>query len=387
MIKKKIIFLIPTLSSGGGERVVSQLSLNLPDSIERMIVLFKNQISYPYKGRTVFLNIPLSNPLFFKIYYFFVALLRFRKIVKSEKPDYVISFGSPANIINIFSGAKSILRADTFFSSSPRRIYKVLVKLFFNRAFKIICVSKVNAQDLIDNFKIKEEKVKVIYNPLDVNEIKNLSIEPIESEYQGVFKGSVIINAGRLTNEKNHKQLIRAFKGVKDEVSDARLVILGSGKLEAELKKMAIDLGVEKDVYFLGWQNNPFKFFAESKAFVLPSLREGLSCTTLEAMACGLPIISVDCKSGPREIIAPRTAIDKVTKGIERGDYGILTPPFDNEKYEAEKSLTKSEEILKQAIVKVLTDRKLAQFLSQKSLERAMDFDVKKIIKEWKFLE
>ena len=378
--QKKVIFFLPTLSIGGGERVVSDLSLNFPDSIETVIVLLKNKVSYPHKGRIISLDIPISNPLFLRIYYFFVCLFRFRKIIKKEKPDYVISFGPPLNIVNLFSNKKNILRVDNVMSSSNKGlIYKTLIRLFYNKAPKIICVSQVSAEDLINNFGIKKEKITVIYNPLNVKEIQSLISEPLKSEYEEIFKKPAIITVGRLTKQKNQKSIIKAFRGVKNKIKEAQLIILGSGELEPELKLLAKDLKMEESIHFLGWQKNPFKFLARAKAFVLSSLWEGLPCVVLEAMACSLPIISVDCKSGPREIIAPNGKSDLQAKDIEYSDYGILIPPF-NEK-------SKSEEILTEAIVKILIDKNFSVSLGAKSLQRAKDFDVGKIIKEWGFLE
>ena len=79
-MNKKVIFLIPTLSMGGGERVVSDLSLGLPDSIEKIIVLFKNEVFYPYKGKMISLDMSLSNGFLFKIYYFLKGFFLFKKI-------------------------------------------------------------------------------------------------------------------------------------------------------------------------------------------------------------------------------------------------------------------------------------------------------------------
>lgn len=382
-MNKKVIFLIPTLSMGGGERVVSELSLSLPDPIERIIVLFKNEVFYPYKGKLIPLNISLSNNPFFRIYYLFVAVLRFRKIIKAENPDYIISFGVPANIINILSSKKTILRIDTFLSYLPGNIYKFLIKIFYNKSSKIICVSKASAKDLIDNFRIKEEKVKVIYNPLDIKKIQNLALEPLEPEYEKIFDKPVMISIGRLTKGKNHSRLIRTFKEVKNIVKEAQLVILGTGELESDLRKNIKDFGLENDIHLLGRQRNPFKFLAKSKAFVLFSSQEGLPYVILEAMACGLPIISTDCKAGPREILAPETDINKETKDIEYAEFGILIPAFDNKN---SVFLTKSEESLKRAMTEILTNKNLADNLAKKSLQRAEDFDIKKIINEWSFL-
>lgn len=384
---KKVIFFLPILTMGGGERVASELSLNLPDSIERVIVLFKKLISYPYKGRLICLNVPISNPFFMRIYYFFIAFSRFKKIVNKEKPDYVISFGTPANIINILSNKKTIIRVDNFLSSSSNIIYKVLVKLFFNRASQIVCVSRASAEDLVKNFGIKENKIRVIYNPLNLEKIQELSAEPLESKYQEIFGKPVVINMGRMSKQKSQWYLIRAFREVKNIIKEAQLVILGDGELQPELKKMVKDLGIENDVHFLGWQTNPFKFLARSKVFVLSSLWEGLPYVVLEAMACGLPIVSADCKSGPREILAPETGINQEAKDAEYAEYGILTPAFDGRKYGIGVPLTKSEIILGHTIVELLTNKKMADDLVNKSRKRSEDFDIKNIVEEWDFLD
>ena len=386
MVKKKIIFLIPTLSQGGGERVVSELSLNLPDSIERIIVLFDKQISYPYKGKLICLNIPISNILPIRILYFFIALFRFKKIIKRERPDYTISFIRPANIINILSSRKAVIRVDSFLSSTSGLIYKIFAKLFYNKASKIVCISKASAKDLVDNFRVEKKKIKTIYNPLNIKMVQNLALEPLESEYKKIFTKPVIISIGRLTKEKNHLCLIKIFARVREVVNEAQLVILGTGELESKLKGVIEDLGLENNAHLLGWQNNPFKFLAKSRVFVLASLREGLPYGILEAMACGLPIISTDCKSGPREILAPDTDVTKEAKDIEYAAYGILTPPFNGRKYKENGFLEGTGEILKKAMVKVLVDKELANNLAKKSRQRIEDFDIKNIIKEWEFL-
>lgn len=375
----KVFFLIPTLSIGGGERVVSEMSLNLPESIERKIVLFKKEVSYPYRGEVISLNIPLplKNPLL-KIYYYFLGLLRFRKIIKAEKPNYVISFGHPSNIINILSGARAIVRVEGFLSEScydlGGRIYKFFVKRFFNKAYIVVDVSGASAKDLIENFGVKPDKIRVIYNPLNIKEIEKLAKEPLEPKYQKIFENPVIINIGRLTFQKNHRGLINAFLKLKEKVKDVKLVILGQGELGGELKELSKRLGLDKDIYFMEWQKNPFKYLAKSKVFVLSSYWEGLPYVLLEAMACGLPVVSYDCKSGPREILAPNTSFSFQTKDIEYSQFGVLVRQGDKEK-------------LAEAIVGMLSDKKLRDELRKKSLKRALEFDTNKIIKQWEFLE
>ncbi|MEK7540628.1 MAG: glycosyltransferase [Patescibacteria group bacterium] len=377
---KKIIFLIPTLSMGGGERVVSELSLNLPSSIERIIVLFKNDIFYPYKGKLISLGMSFSNNFPLKIHYFLKGFFLFKKIVEEENPDYIITFGFPADLMGLLSSSsKTLIGAHSLWSKSHGGfIEKILIKLFFNKSKKIICVSKTVAEDLISNFGIKKEKIKIIFNPINVEKIKKSSILPIEPKYQKIFNNPVIITMGRLSGEKNHSSLIKAFKEIKNKVKTAKLIILGTGDNKEPLEQLIKELDLGDSVYLLGRQDNPFKFLAKAKVFVLSSLREGLPCSILEAMACGLPIISTDCKSGPREILAPGTDIKYQIKDIEYAEFGILTP-ID--------SLTNSKKELAGAVIKVLTDKKLSDNLIEKSKQRAEDFNIKNIIKEWQFLE
>lgn len=358
--------------------MVSELSLNLPDYIETTIVLFKNKVSYPYKGKLLCLDIPISNSFFLKIYYFFIAWLRFKKIVRKENPNHVISFGVPADLISIFTNKHALLRVDSLMSISYSLVYRILIRLFFNKADKIVCVSRVAAKDLADNFGVKKDKIRVIYNPLNVKEIERLVSQSLEPEYEGIFGNPVIITAGRLTRQKNQQFLIRAFEEAKKTIKEARLVILGEGELGPELRQLAKDLDLENSIHFLGWQENPFKFLSKSKVFILSSIWEGLPYAVLEAMACGLPIISADCQSGPREILAPGSNMNWQAEDIEQADYGILTPPPCGK--------SNSERKLSEAIVKLLSDEQLLSNLSQKSKQRAGDFDIKQIIKQWDFL-
>lgn len=372
---------------GGGERVVSEMSLNLPDSVERIIVLFKNEVFYPYKGKLISLDLPLSNGFILKIYYFFKGIHRLKKIVRKENPDYVIAFGFSADLMGIFASKNTLVCAHSLWSKvHGGMIEKNLIKMFFNKSKKFICVSETVAEDLIKKFRIKEEKIKVIPNPIDVEKIKKLAILPIAPDYQEIFKNPVIINMGRLSEDKNHYSLIRAFKEVKDKIKTVKLVILGDGEKRIFLEKLTKELGLEDSVYFLGRQDNPFKFLAKAKAFVSSSQREGLPCSILEAMACGLPIISADCKSGPREILAPETGIKRQAEDIEYAEFGILTPIFDKKTYKPTDPLAKSEKKLAEAMIKVLTDEKLSDILVGKSKQRAMDYDIEKTIKKWDFL-
>lgn len=391
MPNKKIFFFLPTLRDGGGERVVSELTRAFSDGIECTIVLFEDRIEYPYKGNIISLGVPLAGNYFYRLYAFFIRLARFKKIIKAQKPDHVISLGDSPNIINTLSHKNSIVRVDMFLSKEYHGffgvLFKILIKFCFNRSPKIITVSRASAYDLIHNFDVKQEKITNIYNPIDLENIQQLSKETLEPQYQEIFKNPVIINAGRQTYQKGQWHLIRAFSEAKKEIKDLKLVILGTGELEPYFKKLICDYHLEHDVFLLGWQKNPFKFINKSALFVSSSLWDGLPMVLIESMASGVPVIATDARSGAREILAPDTDFNLEARAIEYAKCGVLTPVCDGNFYKAQDLPTKEENILGEAMVKVLGDKVLREALIKASKERAQYFDIKNIIKEWDFLK
>ncbi len=391
IVGKKIFFLLPNFYQAGGHRVVSELSFNFPEDLQQTLVLFENKVSFPFKGNLISLGVPLSKKLLRRFYSFFMRLFRFKKIVSKEKPDWVVSFGDSANIINILANKNSIVRVDMFFSKAYKGflgfLFKIIIKTFFNKSSKIITVSKASACDLVDNFGVKKEKISTIYNPIDIEKIQTLSKENLEPQYQVIFKNPTLISVGRLTKQKGQWHLIRVFSAVKKEIKNLKLVILGTGELESYLRELIDDYNLHEDVFLLGWQKNPFKFINKSALFVSSSLWEGLPMVFIEAMACGVPVICSDARSGAREILAPDTDFNFETNKIEYAKYGVLAPVCDSNFYKAGQPLIKEEKIFSEAIIQVLTNETLKDNLIRGSLERSKYFDIKNIVKEWDFLK
>lgn len=161
-----------------------------------------------------------------------------------------------------------------------------------------------------------------------------------------------IITVGRLAYQKDHVTLLRAFALALRRVQ-ARLVLVGQGPLHGELVTLAEELGISDKVLFAGWQENPFAWMANADLFVLSSRFEGFGNVVIEAMACGLPVVSTDCPSGPNEILA-------------NGDAGILVPVGDVH-------------ALADAICLVLENSELREQLADKSKRRAPEFDISMI--------
>jgi glycosyltransferase involved in cell wall biosynthesis len=178
-----------------------------------------------------------------------------------------------------------------------------LARWFYPWADLIITVSKDAKEDLIEVTGINRAKVRAIYNPVVTDHLCTQSREPVEHSW---FQGDgppVILGAGRLEKQKDFETLLRAFRCVR-EVREARLVILGKGSRKEKLKVLAQSLGVEEHVLLPGFVDNPFKYMARADVFVLSSRFEGLPGVLIQAMAAGCPVVSTDCPSGPREILA-----------------------------------------------------------------------------------
>lgn len=389
-MKQNIAIIIPELAGGGAERVVSNLSLYFPEEFKRYIIVYdKTNISYPYNGHLIDLNTRATRNPFGKAINLIKRIFKIRKIKKEYKIDTTISFMEGPNIVNILTKSedKVIVSVRNFISKSANgfygKIYKKLIMKFYNKADCIISVSKTIKDDLIKNFKINEEKIEVIYNPYDIETIQKLTEEELEEEYKEIFNQPVIINVGRLYKQKGQWHLIRAFKKVKEEIPNSKLVILGQGNLEEYLRKLVYEYRLEKDIYLLGFQKNPFKFMSRSEICAFSSLYEGFPNVLVEAMACGLPVIASDCKSGPREIMDLDTNIDIETKTIEYAEYGILVPVCDGVYYCGKDDLSKEEKLLAKAITNIFKDEEIKNSYIRKAKVRASNFNINNIISQW----
>lgn len=369
MQPKKLLFVIPSLAGGGAERVVIILLRHLNrNTFNPHLVLFEKKGEYlkdlPDDVKTYNLNK--------KSRYDFPKLIwRLNRLIKHIQPQVIISFLEYANLVTLIaakvmpSKTPLIISERNFLSlwiqqTRMRPIRKLFHRIFYPKANVIITLSKGVKEDLIQSFYISTDKIKTIYNPLDLGRISQLAKEAINTPDTNNLP--MLIAIGRLTAQKGYPYLLRAFKKLRDNLS-VKLLILGQGKEEENLKRLTKGLKIADDVVFMGFQTNPYKYLAKASVFVLSSLYEGLGNVILEAMACGVPVVSTRCPCGPGEII---------TDGVN----GLLVPPAD-------------ESALAEAILRLLRDESLCKRLAEAGRQRAQDFRVEKIIAQYEevFLE
>jgi len=392
----KLYFLINSLAGGGAEKVAIRLSEYLPISA---FILLERDVKYKTDKPIFFLSnhstktSPIIKTLSIPIYAYKLSDF-------IEKNSLVVSFLERANFVNIISKLFKRHRAIISVRMDQqtghvglRKLNKLLVRILYPKADLIIAVSHGVKQSLI-NLGTEEEKIKVIYNPYPIDQIRELAKEPLGS-HEEIFKHPVLITAGRLTKQKGQWYLPRVFKALKEKHKDLKLVVLGEGELKDYLVKLSEELGLKTyvwdrdelsesfDVYFLGFQKNPFKFIARSKLFVFPSLWEGFPNALVEAMACGVCVVSSDCRSGPREILAPNTDFSHQTQKPEFAEYGVLMPVFEVKYKSAEEPLEEREIMWVETIDKLLEDENLRKNHSEKAKQRAEDFSIEKIVREW----
>ena len=200
-----------------------------------------------------------------------------------------------------------------------RRYLPGLLRHAYPMADAIVAVSDGVADRLARKTGLPRAAIRTVYNPVVVPELPALAAEPVAHPWFRPGGPPVVLGVGRLVEQKDFPTLLRAFALVRQR-RPARLVILGDGTAEArrDLEAVAAGLGCAEDLDLPGFVANPFAYMARASVFALSSLHEGLPGALIQALACGCPVVSTDCPSGPSEI-------------LEHGRHGRLVPVGDHE--------------------------------------------------------
>lgn len=247
------------------------------------------------------------------------------RYLRTSRPAALISALNHANVAALIAKTLSRVPVRTIVSvrnvlslnirRSPNlrdRLLLFLAGRLYPDADAIVTVSRAVREDLFQLMDLQPEKVRVIYNPIDIDSVARQAAERVRHPWFERKDHPVILGVGRLTPQKDFPTLIRAFH-VLQRQRRSRLLILGEGELRAKLERMIAGLNLLADVQLCGYVPNPYPYFANADIFVLSSAWEGFARVVLEAMACGTPVVSTDCPGGPSEILMD-------------GKYGLMTP-------------------------------------------------------------
>jgi N-acetylgalactosamine-N,N'-diacetylbacillosaminyl-diphospho-undecaprenol 4-alpha-N-acetylgalactosaminyltransferase len=288
-----------------------------------------------------------------------ILAFRLKKYCKKHEIPLVFSLLSRPNYINCFLKiinkemrvvVSQRMTVSSYYLSTnlTGRMNRFLTKHLYPKVDLIVSNSKGTQYDLIQNYGLKNA-LSTIYNPFDFEDIKRQKQEETDISAQKNDRIFTFISVGRLHPVKNYALLLTSFAQLNDRTTG--LTIVGDTSQSTEdLLALAQKLGIEKQVVFTGFQSNPFQYMANADAYVLSSDSEGFPNVLVEAMVCGLPIISTDCISGPREILAPQTDYRTVLreKGVEKAAFGLLTPVGDVESLTRALFMMRNDESLRQ---------------------------------------
>jgi len=322
-LNMRLAIYVPSLRGGGAERVMVTLANGFAErGFEVDLVLAKAEGPYLKEVADAVRVVDLKST---RVLTSLPGLVRYLRRVR---PLALLSAMGHANLIAVV--AKVLARVPTRVVVSERANFSVskkhsrshranmigrLMRWAYRRAAGVIAISGGVADDLSVQLEIPRDNIKVVYNPLDIDRAQVLSrLEPTRIFSDGK-EHKLILGIGRLVEQKGFIHLIRAFAQVRSGAF-VKLCILGEGPLRESLQAEVERLGLINEIVLPGFVDNPFAVMRQANLFVLSSGWEGFGNVLVEAMACGTPVVSTACPSGPDEI-------------LDHGRWGRLVPVGD----------------------------------------------------------
>ena len=350
-MKKRILFLIPTLMHGGAEKVFVNLVNNL--NKEKYDITLQSLFDCGVNKK--FLNNTVSYKSNFKKIYrgstwimkAFSPKMLYKNLIK-EKYDIIVSFleGPTARILGgcPFKETKKIAwihieQKDKKTFSRSFRNYEEAVKIY-NQFDRIVCVAETVKEDfeLLCSYK---GQVDVLYN---VNDTDNIVLKSEEEVTDYMFKSDVPVfcSVAKVTKTKGYERLINVHKRLIDEGYLHKIIIIGTGEEEEKINQKILEENLQDSFVLLGFKENPYKYMKKCDGYICSSFREGFSTAVTEALILGLATVSTDC-SGAKELLGENNEFGIVVENSENGIYYGIKQMLENEniKFFKEKAIVR----------------------------------------------
>lgn len=406
--RRRVAFFLPTLAGGGAERVAVNILKMLPD-VERHLVVMERIIAYDFDAE---LHVLAGDPardssIADRVGVLAKDVVALAALKRKLGPATWLSFTTWANVLNVLvpgpRPGKVVLSSHNRESVNIRGraagVLKAAVRWTYPRADCVISVSESVRRDLIEQFGVPPGCVRTLYNSVDLKEAASLSRAPLDPELSAFLEHPTIVTAGNLCDQKGQWHLIRAFAAIRRDLPSARLLVLGQGPLAKYLASLSRDAGLATwaawedaprsglpaaDVVFAGFTRNPFSCFARARVFAFPSLWEGFGNVILEALASGTLVVAADCRSGPRELLAPEGPAERPLTEPELASAGVLMPVLDGVKRPAREPLTPVEQSWADVLATALSAETLSQRYRAPGHARARQFSTAELTPSWR---
>lgn len=358
MTKNKIAFVIGSLSSGGAERVITNLSNSLIERFDILIITFsKSTPFYPLDAR---INVIVcrdsavhSTSLFQSLKLNYILTKRIYKILKAEQVHIVIGFITSANILSTIAakmyGIPCIIseRNNPLVEDVPK-LWVILRNYIYPLADRLVLQTQ-GIKKLYEG-KINPNKIIILPNPI--------ALELSELRDDNGDKENLIITVGRLDKNKGHDEIIKAFNAI--DTVNWKLLIIGDGHKKQELITLIDELNLSDKIKIISKVTRIDKYYNKASIFVFNSKTEGFPNALLEAMHFGLPCISSDCDFGPSDL-------------IDDGINGFLVP-------------MNQESILNERLSQLMKNKELRLEFSKKSKITTQKYQSDIVIAQWEEL-
>ena len=302
---KKFLFIIEDLYGGGAQKSLINTAEGLRlRGHDVTVFILRDIIEHRLPPMLKVINLSVVNALTKAISNPLVEKLQAWKIsrqINRLNPDVILSCSCDKitrhlRHPNLWFWVKSNMLASRYTEEAKEKARKKLLRFYTGR--KVIGCSQGVVDGLLNEVHLRPSEIRAIFNPYEREGFLRMSDEKVS-----IPVGDYLISVGTYESRKRHDRLLRAYKmsGV-----STPLVILGKGKPgeEERIREYVKELGLEEKVIFPGYQLNPYPFIRHAKALILTSDGEGLPRVLIEALLLQTPVISVDCPSGPKEILS-----------------------------------------------------------------------------------
>jgi len=335
---KRISFIISGLRGGGAEKVCVTLANKLVEKgyeIDLVVLSLKGGVNQKYLSKKV-------NLVDLSVYNARKSLKAIYLYCKGSNPSLFLSFNRQISVVLVILRAifdlryKIVSRNIIHLSSAEKEkkglwhgyIVNKAIKFIYPKSDYLVAQSKAMAEDLIEYLGVHPNKVVVINNPISERVSREVDAKLCNKRY--------VLCVGRLEKQKAFELAIHAFSKVNSRVNDLKLLIVGEGTERTGLEELVKKLELNGFVEFLGYSENVTQLYECAEITLLTSKYEGFPNVLVESIQSGTPVVSVDCPTGPSEIIingvngylVPQSNVEELSYKIE----SAISDKWDKEK-------------------------------------------------------